>query len=213
MTEALKIPFRVAVGVSGSGRSLKNLIDRQARDGFEIAYVFCSSPDAPALDIAKNAKISAGVFDFKLTTTAARLYQKIDDLKIDLIVLAGFLKVMPTHPAWQNKIINIHPSLLPRFGGKGMYGKKVHEAVLGSKESLSGATIHFVNERYDEGRIVARVAVPVFEEDSPEALSARVFAAECELLPWAIRQMAAGSLNCLSEMESFKWQDGRLLTL
>jgi phosphoribosylglycinamide formyltransferase-1 len=205
--------YRIAVGVSGGGRSLKNLIERQRYSPYEVSYVFSSSQEAAALDIAKNAAIRADFFDFSSTVraeTGSRLYQTLQAQNIDLIVLAGFLKMMPMHAAWKNKIINIHPALLPKFGGKGMYGAKVHAAVLLAKEAFSGATVHFVNEQYDEGRMIAQVMVPVPPDDHVDSLSARVFAAECELLPWVIAQMAQGFAGDDHEPVRFGWQNGGL---
>jgi phosphoribosylglycinamide formyltransferase-1 len=205
--------YRIAVGVSGSGRSLKNLVERQSQGPFEVAYVFCSSAAAAALNIAKDAGIRTDVFDFSQATiadTADRLYETLRAFEIDLVVLAGFLKMMPVHDAWKNRLINIHPALLPKFGGKGMYGSKVHAAVLRSGESVSGATVHFVNDQYDEGRMISQVMVPVLPDDSAETLAARVFAAECELLPWVIGEMAHRAVGEGCDLTRFRWQDGGL---
>jgi phosphoribosylglycinamide formyltransferase-1 len=205
--------YRIAVGVSGGGRSLKNLIERQHHSPYEVSYVFSSSGAVAALNIAKDAGIRVDVFNFSpaaRTESGARLYQMLNALDIDLIVLAGFLKMLPTHAAWKNKIINIHPALLPKFGGKGMYGEKVHAAVLQANESYSGATVHFVSDQYDEGHMIAQVIVPVKPDDHVDSLSARVFAAECELLPWVISQMAQGIGGEDYDLVSFSWQNGGL---
>jgi phosphoribosylglycinamide formyltransferase-1 len=114
--------------------------------------------------------------------------------KIDLVVLAGFLKLFPVKDSWSGQIINIHPALLPKFGGRGMYGHNVHDAVLKAGETSSGATVHFVNAKYDEGSLIAQIKVPVMEKDTPESLSQRVFAAECQLLPAAVGGLAEGYL-------------------
>ena len=114
------------------------------------------------------------------------------------IVLGGFLKLFPTdfsttHP-WRDNIINIHPSLLPKFGGKGMYGDKVHKAVIASKEKKSGATVHFVNAKYDEGSIISQCEVPVFSDDCHESLGRRVFDAESFLYPQTLAALVNGKL-------------------
>jgi folate-dependent phosphoribosylglycinamide formyltransferase PurN len=137
------------------------------------------------------------VEDFSMknrVAAAMTLYGALQRYSVDLVVLAGFLKLMPMDPAWSGKIINIHPALLPKFGGKGMHGHHVHEAVLESGESHSGASVHLVNERYDEGAIISQATVLVLKEDNVESLAARVFAAECKLLPWTIDAMAQGEL-------------------
>ena len=182
-----KIP--IAVAVSGGGRSLKNLLAHQKNAPWQIACVISSSPDCGAVAIAHEHKIPLFVGDFAKSArdkTTADLTAVLAGHKISWIVLAGFLKLFPTLSAWQNRVINIHPALLPKFGGKGMHGHHVHEAVLAAKESVSGATVHFVNERYDEGAAISQIEVPVKQDDSPDDLAARIFAAECLLLPWTI---------------------------
>jgi folate-dependent phosphoribosylglycinamide formyltransferase PurN len=111
-----------------------------------------------------------------------------------MVVLAGFLKLLPIDVNWPGKIINIHPALLPKFGGKGMHGRAVHEAVLAAGEVVSGATVHFVNEQYDEGAIISQIEVTIEKTDTVDALASRVFAAECRLLPWTIDRIAEGVL-------------------
>lgn len=197
MTFSLSHKMRIAVGVSGGGRSLANLLEKQATLPFEVVLVFSSAPDLGANEIARRAGLPLLVEDFGLKNrdaARASLYAVLREHRVDLMVLAGFLKLLPIDPAWHGKIINIHPALLPQFGGKGMHGSRVHEAVLAAKAKTSGATVHFVNEKYDDGAIIARAEVPVLASDSPDALASRVFATECELLPWAISQMAKGEL-------------------
>jgi formyltetrahydrofolate-dependent phosphoribosylglycinamide formyltransferase len=197
MVETGKKRLRVAVGVSGGGRSLVNLLKEQAKHSYEIVLVFSSSKDIPANDLARSAGIPLVIEDFSMknrVAAAMTLYGALQRYSVDLVVLAGFLKLMPMDPAWSGKIINIHPALLPKFGGKGMHGHHVHEAVLESGESHSGASVHLVNERYDEGAIISQATVLVLKEDNVESLAARVFAAECKLLPWTIDAMAQGEL-------------------
>lgn len=190
-----KIP--VAVAVSGGGRSLKNLLDHEAKAPWKIAAIISSAPDCGAVKIAQDAGIPLIVGDFSKnsrTATTEKLIAFLAQYKIEWIVLAGFLKLFPNIPSFQNRVINIHPALLPKFGGKGMHGHHVHEAVLAAKEPLSGATIHFVNERYDEGAAIAQIEVNVESSDDPEKLAAKVFAAECKLLPWALTELCLNRL-------------------
>jgi formyltetrahydrofolate-dependent phosphoribosylglycinamide formyltransferase len=189
--------IKIAVGVSGSGRSLLNLIENQRSGNFSVSLVFSSTPAAGANKIADRFGIPLVVFDFSndhREQTKAALYGALEGHDIDLVVLAGFLKLLPLDRNWQNKIINIHPSLLPKFGGKGMHGLRVHQEVVGSGELTTGATVHFVNEKYDEGQLLAQVRVPITHEDSPEVVGQKVFQAECRLLPAVIAAIAGGRL-------------------
>jgi len=189
--------MRVAVCVSGGGRSLSNLIRRQREMPFEIGLVVSSGLEIGANKITLDAGLPLIVLDFAAKnqrTAKETLYKEMNRYKIDLVLLAGFLKLFPVDPAWTGKIINIHPALLPKFGGKGMYGANVHNAVIAAGERVSGATVHFVNEQYDEGETIAQALVDVRPGDAPEALADRVFEAECNLLPWVLGQMASGAL-------------------
>jgi phosphoribosylglycinamide formyltransferase 1 len=189
--------MRVAVGVSGGGRSLTNLLTGQDQAPYEVSLVFSSSVKAGANEVAKKANVPLLVEDFsannRVSVTGA-FYRALVDHKIDLVVLAGFLKLLPMDPSWPGKIINIHPALLPKYGGKGLHGHHVHDAVIAAKEEVSGATVHFVNERYDDGALIAQAIVTVHPEETAETLASKVFAAECKLLPWVIRQIARGAL-------------------
>jgi phosphoribosylglycinamide formyltransferase-1 len=196
-----KKKLRLAVGVSGGGRSLVNLLRQESQHNYEVVFVFSSSPGARANEVARSSGLPLLVEDFGLKNhpiAKPRLYEQLRQHEVDLVVLAGFLKLFPVEQAWGGRIINIHPALLPKFGGKGMHGINVHQAVLGAKENWSGATVHFVNERYDEGELISQVTIPVQENDSADALAARVFAAECMLLPWTIDGLASGALPATS---------------
>lgn len=189
--------MRLAVGVSGGGRSLANLISCQKDHPFAVAFVFSSSVTAGALKIASDAGIPSMSLDFSAKNQEAarhELYKKFRDHQIDLVVLAGFLKLLPVDSSWDGKIINIHPAILPKYGGKGMHGHNVHEAVIAGGEKISGATVHFVNERYDEGALIARSRVSVDGGETADTLAAKVFASECELLPKVISGLALGTL-------------------
>ena len=183
-------PCRVAVMVSGGGTNLAAII--KARDAGiiksgEIVLVCSNNPDAYALERAKNAGIST--FCFTGEDGEVKLIQKLTDEKIDLIVLAGFLKILSREftERFAGRIINIHPALLPSFGGKGCYGIHVHEKALDYGVKVTGATVHFVNEVPDGGRIIAQKAVYVRDDDTPETLQKRVMEeAEWIILPEAV---------------------------
>ncbi|HMV31598.1 MAG: phosphoribosylglycinamide formyltransferase [Gemmatimonadales bacterium] len=178
------MPMKLAVCVSGRGSNLVALLEalaghRQAA----VALVLSNRPDAPALDRARERGIAAeSLADHR---DAAEWLRHLAAHDIDLIVLAGYLKLVPAAvtAAYAGRILNIHPALLPAFGGPGMYGHHVHEAVLASGVRESGATVHLVDEQYDRGQILARARVPVRPDDTPATLAARVLEAEHRLLP------------------------------
>ena len=189
---------RTAVLVSGGGTNLQALIDASARGelpGVEIALVVSNREDAYALERAQKAGVEAlylGPEDFE-----ARLEAELAARGIGLLVLAGFLRILsPEFTArWPRRILNIHPSLIPAFCGRGYYGLRVHEAALARGVKLTGATVHFVNEIPDGGEIILQKAVPVLPGDTPELLQRRVMEeAEWRLLPKAL-QLAASELE------------------
>lgn len=156
----------------------------------EVALVLGHRADVPALARALDRGIPAeGLDDWK---SGAEWLERLGRSRIDLIVLAGYLKLVPPEviQAYRNRIINIHPALLPDFGGAGMYGHRVHEAVLRSGARQSGATVHLVDEVYDRGAILAQATVPVFPDDTPDRLAERVLEAEHQLLPAVVLKAA-----------------------
>jgi formyltetrahydrofolate-dependent phosphoribosylglycinamide formyltransferase len=185
--------------VSGSGRTLENLL-RLQRDGntaYTITCVIASRPDCRGADLARQAGLPLFCHRFPSSTDPqleGELTAFLRQNAVDWIVLAGFLRPLPVLSPWRDRIVNIHPALLPKFGGKGMYGMNVHRAVIAAGESESGATVHFVNEHYDEGAVIAQIKVPVQTGDSPEDLAARVFAAETKLYPDVINKLISGQL-------------------
>lgn len=190
--------IRIAVFVSGSGSNLQSIIDHCA-DGYipgEVVLVVSSKDDAYGLVRAQKAGIPGIVHKRKSFTdgdTADRdLLDRLSEHKVDLIALAGYLKMVP--PAiidrFRDRIVNIHPALLPKYGGKGMYGIRVHTAVIEAGDRESGATIHIVDEIYDHGKILAQEKVPVLPGDTPEELAARVLKVEHTLYPRAIKEYA-----------------------
>jgi len=183
---------RIAVLVSGGGTNLQALIDAQ-KSGIiksgEIVLVASNKPNAYALERAKNNGIEGFVM-----RDEADLLAKLAEEKIDLIVLAGFLKILSEDfiRAYEDRIINIHPSLIPSFCGKGAYGLHVHEMALEYGVKVTGATVHFVNEIPDGGKIIAQKAVEILDDDTPEVLQKRVMEqAEWILLPQAVEKISA----------------------
>jgi formyltetrahydrofolate-dependent phosphoribosylglycinamide formyltransferase len=183
--------MKVGVFASGSGTDLQALLDVCCGDAAaDIVLVVSNRSDAPALDRARNANVATAVLDDP--QDGAHINSLLEQHDIDLVVCAGYLKLIPaeTVQAYTGRIINIHPALLPSFGGPGMYGMRVHEAVLASGATVSGATVHLVTEQFDRGTIVAQWPVPVRADDSPASLADRVLAVEHQLLPAVV--LAAG---------------------
>ncbi|GIX48817.1 MAG: phosphoribosylglycinamide formyltransferase [Candidatus Tectimicrobiota bacterium] len=191
----------LAVLLSGSGRTLENLQQAIAagRLSARIAVVISSRPDAYGLVRARRLGLEAFVVPRKAYGDLAAFNAAINAIlaryPIDLVVLAGFLSLYQPPPALQGKVMNIHPALLPAFGGKGYYGDRVHRAVLEAGVKLTGCTVHFADEHYDHGPIILQEAVPVEDDDTVESLAARVFAVECRLYPQAIQLFAENRLR------------------
>jgi formyltetrahydrofolate-dependent phosphoribosylglycinamide formyltransferase len=180
---------RVAVLASGGGTNLQALIDALGPEApARIVRVISNRSDAGALDRARRAGISTAVLQHP--PDAAELLDVLGDA--DLVVLAGYLKLVPAPVVarFRRRLVNIHPALLPAFGGPGMYGRRVHEAVLASGATESGATVHYVDEQYDRGPIIAQRRVPVLPGDTVDTLAQRVLAAEHDLLPEVVLQLA-----------------------
>ena len=191
-------PFRVGVLVSGTGSNLQSLIDacRGGAIAAEIAVVISNVPHALALQRAHGAGIPAVVVNHKdfppVTAFEAKLRDTLRAHRVDLVCLAGFLRILSPGfvAAFPGRIVNIHPALLPAFGGKGMYGEKVHRAVLASRVRQSGCTVHFVTEIPDGGPIIAQATVPVKDGDTAATLAARVASEEHRLYPEVVRLFA-----------------------
>jgi len=186
------MPMRVAVCVSGGGSNLGALIEALPPGSeAEVALVVSNRADAPALDRARARGIPAVTLDDP--ANGAEWLRRLKEHRVDLVVLAGYLRLVPADvvAAWRGRMVNVHPALLPAFGGPGMYGARVHRAVLESGARESGATVHLVDEDYDRGAILAQARVPVEPGDTPERLAARVLAAEHRLLPEVVRAAAA----------------------
>jgi phosphoribosylglycinamide formyltransferase 1 len=186
------MPMHVAVAASGRGSNLEALLRALGPDGpARVVLVLSNHPDAPALRRAAEQNVP-GV-TLRDPASAEEWLGPLERHAVDLLVLAGYLKLVPSDVVarFRGRIINIHPALLPSFGGKGMYGRRVHEAVLASGARESGATVHLVDEVYDRGEILGQIRVPVHPGDDPERLAARVLEVEHRLLPAAVLAAAA----------------------
>jgi len=188
------MPSRLAVLASGRGSNLQAILDHFdniARERVaKVVLVASNRSDSPALIRAATASIDIASFD--AADDGSHLLELLRKFRIDLVVLAGYLKRVPPPVIreYAGRIINIHPALLPAFGGEGMYGARVHEAVLASGARESGVTVHLVDNEYDRGPIVAQWRVPVEESDTPESLAARVLAVEHIVYPRVVEMVA-----------------------
>lgn len=184
--------MRLVVLISGSGTTLQNLLDR-SRDGrldATVGGVVSSKPDTLGVERAKAAGVPVAVVEPKPRATFSdRVFEAVRAFGPDLVCLGGWLHLVSIPPDFHRKVLNIHPSLLPAFGGKGMYGHRVHEAVLAAGVPVSGCTVHYADDTYDTGPIVLQREVPVLPGDTADTLAARVFAAECEVYPAAIEKI------------------------
>lgn len=197
--------LRIAVLVSGGGTNLQALIDAQNRGeiiGGEIALVVSSKPDVYALERAKSADIETAVVSRKAFDSADEFDKALATLliekQIDLVVLAGFLSILGKNvlSSFNNKIINVHPSLIPSFCGDGFYGLRVHKAALDYGVKVTGATVHFVNEVTDGGKIILQQSVAIKNGDTPETLQKRVMEeAEWKILPRAVSLYCQGKVS------------------
>ena len=193
--EGITQPLRLAVLLSGSGRTLENLLLRQNNGNLlgTVELVLSRREGVRGVTIAKSAGICTIVNpqrDASLEAWSANIFSSCREANVDLVVMAGFLQLVAIPDDFVNRVINIHPSLLPAFGGKGFYGSRVHTAVIENGDTTSGCTVHFVDNEYDHGAVLLQRQVPVTANDSPETLAARVFLEECEALPEAINLLA-----------------------
>ena len=183
---------RIILFASGSGSNVQRIAEYFSENSsVHISMVFCNKSDAYVLERAKKLNIETFVFnkpDFYENTTVLR---KIELLNPDLIVLAGFLWLIPIDiiKAFPNKIINIHPALLPKYGGKGMYGMNVHKAVKENNEIESGITIHYVNEKYDQGNVIFQKKFQIHSDDTPETIAEKIHLLEYQNFPIVIEKL------------------------
>ena len=183
---------RIVIFASGSGTNAENIIKFfHNRDNASVIQVLTNNPRAKVLDRCKKLKISALSFNKIAFTQSNDVLNILKSAQPDLIILAGFLWKFPEFilDEFPNKVINVHPALLPKYGGKGMYGKHVHEAVVANKETESGITIHYVNEHYDEGTIIFQAKCPVLASDSTEDIAEKIHELEMEHFPKVVNDL------------------------
>ena len=194
-------PIRLAVLLSGGGTTLQNFLNRIAEGLLraEIAVVVSSRADAYGLIRARQANLPVFSVERKSFASreefSSRIFAHCRDADVDLVCLAGFLQLLHIPDDFRHRVLNIHPALIPAFCGKGYHGQAVHRAALERGVKVSGCTIHFADNEYDHGPIVSQRVVPVLDDDTPESLAERVFAAECEAYPQAIQWFAQGRLR------------------
>ena len=190
---------RVAVLVSGGGSNMQSIID-STKTGIlkglaKVVLVISNNPNAYALERAKKENIKTLCVERKIYADEfsfnAEILKNIEESKADIICLAGYMRIVGANiiEKYPNKILNIHPALLPKYGGKGMYGHHVHEAVVKAKEKKSGATVHIADENYDTGRIVVQQEVDVYDDDTPQDVAKRVLEVEHKIYPLAIKKL------------------------
>lgn len=193
--------FPIAVLISGGGTTLKNLLAWQSRGELPVQFatVISSNPKAKGIQFATDAQIDTAVVRRKDFSRPEQHSQAVFDhcraRGAELVVMGGYLEHLLIPDDFENRVINIHPSLIPAFCGKGFYGSHVHEAVLAFGAKLSGCTVHFVDNQFDHGPIIAQRSCPVLDSDTIESLAARVFELECQLLPECVRDYALGRIT------------------
>jgi formyltetrahydrofolate-dependent phosphoribosylglycinamide formyltransferase len=197
--------LKLAALISGGGRTVLNLQERIERGEVDagIEIVIASRRAIAGIERCRSVGLPVEIvsrrdFDDSASFSAA-VWERIDRAGLTpangLVVLAGFLSLLEIPQRWQGRVINIHPALLPEFGGKGMYGERVHRAVLAAGKRESGCTVHFADARYDQGPIIAQQRCPVLSDDDVESLSARVFSLECQLYPAVVQAFAEDRIS------------------
>ncbi len=187
---------RIAIFASGSGSNAQKIIEHfSGHKEIEISLVLSNNENAYVLERASALEVPAYVFDRKMFYESDQLFDILKEIGIDFIVLAGFLWLIPENilQAWPKGIVNIHPALLPKFGGKGMYGDKVHKAVIESGDKQTGITIHYVNEKYDDGAIIFQESFDILPEDTAESIAERIHVLEHLHFPRVIEELIIDS--------------------
>jgi len=185
-------PYRIAIFASGNGSNAQRIAEYFSEKTIAtVALMVSNRKEAYVLERAKSLQIPAYHLSKEQFANGDDVLALLREYRIDFIVLAGFLLLIPQKliQAFPNSIVNIHPALLPKFGGKGMYGSHVHEAVIAAKEKESGITVHFVNEKYDDGAHILQATCPITENDTPDTLAEKIHALEYEYFPKAIEKV------------------------
>lgn len=189
--------INIAIFASGNGSNAQRIADFFSdHNNIRICKIYCNNPKAYVLERAANLDIPAMVFSKPDFTVPGPVSESLKNDRTDWIILAGFLWLIPAHivKLFPNKIVNIHPALLPNYGGKGMYGPKVHEAVISNGESTSGITIHYVNEKYDDGQIIFQASCNIAPSETTDSLASKIHELEYEYYPSVIQDLVEGKL-------------------
>jgi phosphoribosylglycinamide formyltransferase-1 len=212
----LATPLRIAVLISGGGRTLNNLLELAAagRLPVDVRLVISSSRKAGGLVFARAAGVPTQVFERRDYASSQAygdaIFAACRAADVDYVVMAGFLKLAPVPEDFAGRVLNIHPALLPAFGGHGMYGHHVHQAVIEAGVKVTGVTVHFVDNQYDRGPIIWQQPVPVFDDDTADSLAARVFETEKEAYPHVLRLLAGGRIQLEGRRVRIRPGDRRL---
>ena len=183
---------RIAIFASGSGSNAQKIVEHFSGDGaIEVSLILTNNEKAYVLQRAAETGVPAYVFDRELFYNSNKVHDILKEIGIDFIVLAGFVWLVPLDilRSWPNRIVNIHPALLPKFGGKGMFGDKVHQAVIEAKEKETGISIHYVNEKYDEGEIIFQEQFEILADDTPDSIAERIHILEHKHFPKVIEKL------------------------
>jgi len=194
-------PIRLGVLISGGGTTLANFLARIAAGELkaEIPLVVADRPGCAGITRAEQAGLPCKVVDRRAHSTvesfSTAVFEQLRTADVDLVTLAGFLSLIRIPGEFAYRVMNIHPALIPAFCGKGYYGQRVHRAVIERGVKVSGCTVHFADNEYDHGPVIVQRCVPVLDEDTPQTLAARVFEAECQAFPEAVRLFASGRIE------------------
>jgi phosphoribosylglycinamide formyltransferase 1 len=205
VTCPLDRPIKLGVLISGGGTTLVNFQQRIAAKTLnaEISHVIASRADCGGMQKAEAAGFSTSIISrgtfASVEEFSVEIFETMRNAGVDLVVLAGFLSLIHVPEDFQFRVINIHPSLIPAFCGRGFFGHKVHEGVLDRGVKITGCTVHFADNQYDHGPIILQKSVPVEDSDTPDTLAARVFETECEAYPQAIELFATGKLEIIGQ--------------
>jgi phosphoribosylglycinamide formyltransferase-1 len=194
-------PIRISVLISGGGTTLLNLLEKKSAGQLNanVVKVISNNPQAAGLKFANSESIETAIVSHRehreLVKFSELIFDECRAVQTDLVVMGGFLRRVAIPADFVNRVINIHPSLIPAFCGKGHYGSRVHQAVIDYGCKISGCTAHFVDDDYDHGPIIAQRTVPVFADDTSDELAKRVFEQECEIYPDVINWIADGAVS------------------
>jgi phosphoribosylglycinamide formyltransferase-1 len=194
--------IKIAIFASGSGSNAERITEYfNSNDHVEVSLILTNNPAAGVIERAQRLNIPTLIFNKKLFAQTDKIVEILQSQGIDWVILAGFLWLVPSNltRAFENRMINIHPALLPKYGGKGMWGHHVHEAVVANKEKETGITIHYVNEHYDEGKVIFQAKCEVTENDTPESVAAKIHELEYQYFPEVIYKEILSAKNSVVE--------------